>query len=215
VSAPQAEPLYESGEGALLLADISGYTSFLQAVATAHAHDAFAGGNIPEAYRLMSSLLDGIVGSVVPPFTLSKLEGDAVFAYGRLGPDIPRGTAMLDCIRRCHADFRDRLADVGQVWTCSCEACLRAATLDLKFVLHTGGYVAQRIAGSHEVSGPSVVMAHRLLKNRAATVIGTGAYALLTDAAVSALDVPVESAVPMTEEVEHYAPIRTFVFALT
>jgi len=67
-------------DGPLILADIGGYTSFLRIVQVAHADDAFADGNVPDAYAFVSSLLDGIVGQLVPPFTLSKLEGDAVFA---------------------------------------------------------------------------------------------------------------------------------------
>ena len=59
--------------GPLVLADISGYTAFLQSVATAHADDAFADGAIPEAYGILTRLLDGIVTGLVPPFTLSKL----------------------------------------------------------------------------------------------------------------------------------------------
>ena len=78
-------------DGPLLLADIGGYTAFLRAVATAHESDAFANGAIPDAYAMMSSLLDGIVGRLVPPFTLSKLEGDAVFAYATDGSTVPRG----------------------------------------------------------------------------------------------------------------------------
>jgi hypothetical protein len=201
-----------AGEGPLLLADISGYTSFLQAVATAHQDDAFADGAVPEAYRMMSSLLDGIVTSVVPPFTLSKLEGDAVFAFARIGPDVPRGDAVLAWIRRCHADFGARLAQVGELWTCSCDACSRANTLDLKFILHAGRFVEQEIAGSRELSGPDVVMAHRLLKNHGAEVVGHGSYGLLSAAAVSQLDVPIDAAVPATETYEHYQPIDVFVF---
>lgn len=203
-----------AGEGPLLLADISGYTSFLQAVAVAHRDDAFAGGNVPEAYRMMSSLLDGIVGAIVPPFTLAKLEGDAVFAYAPTTADVPRGEAVLECIRRCYATFSADLAQVGGVWTCTCDACLRADTLDLKFVLHAGQYVEQQIAGSRELVGPDVVMAHRLLKNRGAERLGHGAYALVTAAAASKLEVPVSSATPMTETYEHYEPIDAFLFAL-
>ena len=70
-----------AASGLFLLADISGYTGFLQAVGNAHGLDMSANGEVPPAYPLMSSLLDGIIGSVVPPFTLSKLEGDAVFAF--------------------------------------------------------------------------------------------------------------------------------------
>jgi hypothetical protein len=46
--------------GTMLLADISGYTAFLQGVAEAHAADMRAGRFVPEAYPLLASLLDGI-----------------------------------------------------------------------------------------------------------------------------------------------------------
>ncbi|MEO8246612.1 MAG: DUF2652 domain-containing protein [Chloroflexota bacterium] len=204
----------QQAEGPLLLADIGGYTSFLQDVAVAHRDDAFAGGAVPEAYRLMSSLLDGIVSKVVPPFALAKLEGDAVFAIASARDEVPTGAALLDCLRACHDDFRARLAEVGEVWTCTCTACLRADALELKFILHSGAYVVQEIAGSREVIGPEVVMAHRLLKNHAAETLGSGAYALLTDAAVRRLGVPTDGAVPLTETYEHYAPISALVFAV-
>jgi hypothetical protein len=56
-----------AASGLLLLADIGGYTSFLQSVALAHQDDAFADGAVPDAYAVMANLLDGIVGRVVPP----------------------------------------------------------------------------------------------------------------------------------------------------
>ena len=58
-------------------------------------------------------------------------------------------------------------------------------------------------------------MAHRLLKNGAADLLGHGAYLLLTAAAASWLEVPVTGATPMTETYEHYPPIDTFALALT
>jgi len=201
-------------EGPLLLADISGYTSFLTDVEVAHQHDAFANGNIPEAYGLMSSLLDGIVAKIVPPFTLAKIEGDAVFAFATADNAVPRGEAFLDCVRACYAEFAARRAQAGALWTCTCDACARAGSLDLKFILHAGTYVLQEIAGSRELSGPAVVMAHRLLKNGAAQVVGDGAYVLLSAAAARWLEVPVADAIPMSETYEHYAPIDTFALAL-
>lgn len=99
-----------AADGPLLLADISGYTSFLQDVEVAHRDDAFAGGAIPEAYGLMSSLLDGIVAKIAPPFTLAKIEGDAVFAFATAEDDVPRGPAFLDCVRACYAEFASRRA---------------------------------------------------------------------------------------------------------
>lgn len=204
----------EVADGPLLIADISGYTSFLQAVAVAHRDDAFAGGAVPEAYRLMSSLLDGIVGSVERVFTLSKLEGDAVFAFARAGAQLPDGPQLLDCVRACYADFRTQLAQVGGLWSCACEACARATSLDLKFILHAGHFVVQEIAGRAELSGPDVVMTHLLLKTNASQLVGAHAYALVTAAAASRLGVPVEAAVPMTESFEHYPPVDAYLVAL-
>lgn len=53
-------------DGLLLLADIGGYTAFLGSVTSAHRDDAFADGRVPDAYALVSSLLDGIVERMVP-----------------------------------------------------------------------------------------------------------------------------------------------------
>jgi hypothetical protein len=202
-------------EGPLLLADISGYTSFLRDVEVTHRDDAFANGAIPDAYGLMSSLLDGIVAKVIPPFRLSKLEGDAVFAFAAVGDAVPRGSDLVECVHACYADFAARLAEAGDIWTCTCDACSRANQLDLKFILHYGRYVLQEIAGSRELTGPDVVMAHRLLKNGAATAMGSRPYLLLTAAAASGLEVPLGDAVPMSETYEHYAPIETFAIPLS
>lgn len=208
----QAPP--RAADGPLLLADIGGYTSFLRAVATSHADDAFANGAIPDAYAMMSSLLDGIVGRLVPPFTLSKLEGDAVFAYATHSAILPRGAALRACLAACYAEFRERLGAAHGVWTCRCDACLRIDTLELKFILHAGPFIIQEIAGRPELVGPEVVMAHRLLKTEAAELVGHGAYALLTEAAVRRFDVPTDASIALVATYEHYPPIDTFVFPL-
>ena len=199
--------------GPLVLADISGYTSFLQTVAFAHRDDAFADGLVPEAYEVLSGLLDGIVGLLVPPFTLSKLEGDAVFAYSDDSTSIPRGQEALDCFGECYADFRHRVDNVYAISTCWCDACSGIDRLDLKFILHAGSFVIQDIAGQRELVGPQVVLAHRLLKSRAADLVGHNGYVLVTDAAADALDIPSEDAVQLSEthDDEH---VSAHVFAL-
>jgi hypothetical protein len=203
-----------AAEGPLLIADISGYTSFFRDVEEAHRDVVLADGATPEAYGLMSTLLSGIVGRIVPPFTLAKLEGDAVFVFATAGVAVPHGEALIDLIRVAHADFVAGRDDVMEATICDCEACTRAGRLDLKFVLHAGKYVLQEIAGSRELSGPEVVMTHRLLKNGAAAALGSGAYLLVTDAAARSLDLPTATAMTMTETYEHYAPIDTFAIAL-
>ena len=204
-----------AAEGPLLIADISGYTSFFQDVESAHRDDAFANGATPEAYGLMSTLLGGIVKRIVPPFALAKLEGDAVFVFGTADDAIPRGDDFVDMIRWTYDEFAAGRDEAALLTTCTCGACTRAGSLDLKFVLHAGKYVLQDIAGSRELTGLDVVLAHRLLKNRVAEVVGTGGYLLVTDAAARALDVPIDRAVPMSETYEHYAPIDTYAIPLS
>ena len=200
--------------GTFLLADISGYTSFLENVRVAHEDDAFADGQIPSAYGLMSGLLDGIANRVDPPFTFVKFEGDAVFAVAP-GDIAPRSEEMLDCIEGCYRDFVERLADAGVVWTCTCNACSRMNTLDLKFVIHHGDYIVQTVGPRIEVLGPDVNIAHRLLKNQAASEVGAKAYALYTDAAVNALLLPLSYAHPLIEPIEGMQPVNVRVIPLT
>ena len=199
--------------GSLVLADISGYSAFLQGVAYEHRNDAFAGGKVPHAYGVISSLLDGIVQRLVPPFTLSKLEGDAVFVYAT-DDSAPRGQALLDCIGACYADFRERVATAHTVWPCSCEPCRRIDELDLKFVLHAGPFVIQAIAGRDELAGPEVVVAHRLLKSHAGDAVGHAAFALITDAASEWLDVPTDGGISVVEECQPSPPVSGRAFAL-
>ena len=52
--------------GAIVRANISGYTAFLDGVRVAHEADAFAGGRISDAHGLVASLLDGIATGIDP-----------------------------------------------------------------------------------------------------------------------------------------------------
>ncbi len=201
-----------AASGPLVLADLSGYTSFLRDVAEAHP-DAFAGGAVPNAYGLISSLLDGIIRHLAPPFTLSKIEGDAVFVFAEDADVVPRGSDLLECLHACYADFQQTLGEARAATLCTCGVCSRD-TLDLKFVLHAGPFVLQPIGGGRELSGPEVVMAHRLLKSDAAALTGNRAYALTSDAAVARFRIPTDLAVPLVESFEHYPPITVHVFPL-
>ena len=199
------------GRGTLLLVDISGYTAFLQAVAEAHAGDLAAGTFVPEAYPLLTSLLGGIVERVTPPFVLSEIEGDAVFAFG---PDHDlelRGASVLTCLGGCYEAYRARLEAARDLMICACDACSSISGLELKFIMHHGDYVVQSIAGHQKLLGPDVTAAHLLLKNHVRDVIGRSAYALLTASAATHLEVPLDHAHAITEEYEHYPTIRGYV----
>ncbi len=54
---------------------------------------------------------------------------------------------LLDTIERCYFGFRRRRRDVRQATSCECNACVRIPDLDLKFVVHHGAAILQKVAG--------------------------------------------------------------------
>src|SRR5574338_1601031 len=138
--------------GYLVLADISGYTSFLMQTELDHAQE------------ILSDLLETIVRRFQTLLTLHKLEGDAVFAYA---PEsrIIRGETLLEMIEAAYVDFRERLHNVRRHTTCTCRACQNIPILDLKFMVHHGDYILQDIGGVRELAGSDVNLVHRLMKN--------------------------------------------------
>ena len=186
----------------LLIADISGYTGYLSGVELAHADD------------ILADLMDTIVSSLQPGFRLAKLEGDAAFTFA-LTEKID-GSLLLDTIERCYFAFRRRRRDVGQATSCQCNACVRIPDLNLKFVVHHGRILRQRVAGHEELLGPDVIVAHRLLKNRVVEVTGVEAYALFTQSCVDVMDVDVSALGmwAMSETYEHIGTISAWVHDL-
>jgi len=117
-----AHPYPRVDTGTLLLADISGYTAFLEAVAAAHPEMTDPGGKVPPAYPVMSSLLDLVVERVAPLFRLAEVEGDAVFAYalgGRLTGDAP---TLLGIVRSAYGAFRERIEEAMVLQRHECRA---------------------------------------------------------------------------------------------
>ncbi len=163
----------------LLIADISGYTSYLAGVELDHAQD------------ILADLVATVVTALRPTFRLAKLEGDAAFTIApteRLD-----GSILLDTIERCYFGFRRRRRDVRQATSCECNACVRIPDLNLKFVVHSGVVARQRVFGLEELVGADVIVVHRLLKNTVVETTGIDAYALFSDACVSAMGLEPDS----------------------
>lgn len=199
--------------GTLLLADISGYTAFLDSVRVAHQDAAFADGRTPDAYAMMSSFLQGIASTIDPPFWIVKFEGDAVFAVAEES-FTPRGRVMIDLIGDCYRDFVARRDAAGLIWTCTCAACSGKGTLDLKFIIHHGEFFVQTIGTQVEAVGPDVNIAHRLLKNGAVEAVHSHAYALFTSSATDDLGLMLSEAVPLIETIDGSRDIATLVTPL-
>jgi uncharacterized protein YndB with AHSA1/START domain len=172
-----------------LIADISGYTSYLAGVEIDHAQD------------IIADLVGTVVTALRPAFRLAKLEGDAAFTYAPA--EKVDGTILLDTIERCYFGFRRRRRDVRQATSCECNACVRIPDLNLKFVVHHGQALHHKMAGRDELMGSDVIVVHRLLKNGVEEWLDMSAYALITQACLDAMAVdPV--ALGMTEITETY-----------
>jgi hypothetical protein len=178
----------------LLIADISGYTGYLAGVELDHAHD------------ILADLMGTIVSALRPGFRLAKLEGDAAFTFAVT--EKVDGSLLLDAIERCYFGFRRRRRDVRQATSCECNACMRIPDLNLKFVVHHGTILRQRVAGHQELLGPDVILVHRLLKNDVVASTGIEAYALFSQQCAEAMDVDV-SALGMRAASQTYEHIGT------
>jgi hypothetical protein len=185
-----------------LIADISGYTGYLADVELDHAQD------------ILADLVGAVVTALRPNFRLAKLEGDAAFTF--MTAETVDGSMLLDTIERCYFGFRRRRRDVRQATSCECNACVRIPDLDLKFVVHHGEAIQQKVAGRQELLGSDVIVVHRLLKNSVVEQLGIDAYALISQACIDASDLD-PAALGMREHVETYeriGDVRTWVHDL-
>src|SRR5687768_7996941 len=187
----------ETQHGYLVLADISGYTSYLAGVELTHARD------------ILTELLNLIVEHFRPFLSIVKLEGDAVFAHVPK-TKIVRDETLLELFESTYFAFRDRVEGIRRRTTCQCNACKAIPTLDLKFILHFGEYVLQNVFGITELVGSDVNLTHRLLKNHVNEATGWKAYALFTEAGLMQMNVKLENLHEQVEGYEHLGEVKTY-----
>jgi len=182
-----------------VIADISGYTHFVSGVELDHAQD------------IIADIMDTLVRALRPPFRLVKFEGDAAFVYALA--DKVDGSLLQDSIEAAYFAFRKRLRNIKQANSCECEACRRMQSLDVKFVVHHGEFIRQRMSGREELAGRDVILVHRLLKNDVGKRFGAHAYALYSDACVRAMgiDPKAQGLVEHAEAIEHIGETKCWV----
>jgi uncharacterized protein YndB with AHSA1/START domain len=183
----------------LVIADISGYTGYLAGVELDHAMD------------ILADLIDTIVGSLRPPFHLSKLEGDAAFVY--LAGGSVDGLHLQNVVEATYYEFRRRLRNITSTSICECDACRHIPSLDLKFVVHHGLVAKQVMSGHEELVGRDVILVHRLLKNSVESKVGKRPYALYTDQFVKAggIDPAVQAMIPHSEAIDIIGEVKGWV----
>jgi len=184
--------------GYLVLADISGYTAFVAKTEIEHADIA------------LSFLLETIVEKLSDLLTISKLEGDAVFAYVQ-ADKLSDGKALLEMIDNTYLGFRDKAEELYGRSTCPCRACQSIPTLDLKFMVHHGDFIIQQVAGIKDLLGTDVNLVHRLAKNHVAESTGWNGYALFTNQGLERMQADKKAFVQQTESYEHLGEVETFV----
>lgn len=188
--------MIDTRHGYLLLADISGYTSYVASTELTHSQE------------ILSELLALIVSSFSRRMTIHKLEGDAVFAYVAESK-LERGEALLELIESTYMSFRNKRDAAQRRTTCTCNACRNIPNLDLKFIAHYGEYVVQEIMERKELVGSDVNLVHRLLKNHVAEATGWKAYALFTERCLERLGLHPEGLYEEVESYEYLGDVRT------
>lgn len=161
-------------QGHLLIADISGYTAYL------------GGSELEHAQQVLQALLELLIAQTRPPLAISRTAGDAVISYA-LSDVRLQGQTFIEMIEDTYVAFRTAIDRIVMNTTCKCNACANVQSLDLKFFVHYGTFVVQKLAGRDELVGNDVNLIHRLTKNHVVEKTGIAAYALYTDAVLRQL----------------------------
>lgn len=190
-------------KGFLILADISGYTAFLTQAELEHAED------------ILSNLLQVLLNNLEKTFIVSKLEGDAIFAYAPEGR-FTQAQTLLEVVENLYCVFARTIQHMSRNTTCTCKACELIPTLDLKILLHFGTFILSNIGGRQELSGPDVILVHRLLKNEITSATEIDAYLFISQVCVEAiqLEAYVTNMKPHQEHYQHFGDVHGFVHNL-
>lgn len=157
----------------LIIADISGYTRYMTANAKTLAH----------SQTIITELVKAIIKQIELPLEVAKLEGDAVFLFcrkeGGARPWTETKQIVGDKLFTFFRRFSEKVSELSQSTTCTCNACTHIEKLRLKVVVHSGEALFHRVLNFIELAGVDVIIVHRLLKNS----VEADQYLLLTEAA--------------------------------
>lgn len=189
--------------GHLVIADISGYTRFLTESELDHANG------------ILEELLNAVIAAINAPLTLSSIEGDAVLLYGETRQGTI-GQSVVDSVERLYTSFASALETMVLNTTCQCNACVNINTLGLKIVMHCGEFALSSIGGRETLTGPDVILIHRLLKNNVIADTGISDYLFVTEACVADLGIEaiVSGWTPHSERYELVGRVSGYVSSL-
>ena len=186
----------------IVLADISGYTRFMVENQMSAVH----------GQQCITYLIETLIRQIDIPLRLQEIEGDALFLYAEDPGSDAGWQDVLQQVPTKLMRFFDAFyegAVLGiEATPCECAICRNSDELALKIVVHTGTAVFHQIGGFNKVSGPDVILAHRLLKNS----VPEKEYLLLSETAYKTLDQHLEGPFhEATESYDGFGDINTFV----
>jgi len=182
----------------LLIADIGGYTEYMQA------HRSILGHAEAATTRMLGKVVDA-----ARDFDLIEIEGDAAFLSREADGLDGRATlaAITDAAVAMHRAFhvQRRLVELNM---CPCESCTQTTDLKLKFVAHVGEVATQTIKRRRKLIGVDVIFVHRLLKNP----VPVPEYVLVSEdlyqgAGAAAPDRPMQE---ISQDLEGIGSVRTY-----
>jgi hypothetical protein len=182
----------------LLIADIGGYTAYMQS------HRSMLGHAEAATTRLLKQVIGAARG-----FDLIEIEGDAAFLSrdaGRLD-DTAALAAVDEAVVAMHRAFHaERLLVERNL--CPCVSCRQTSELKLKFVAHVGEVAVQTIRRRRKLVGMDVIFVHRLLKNS----VPVPEYVLLSEDLHrgGGASAPDRQAREITMDLEGIGPVRTY-----
>ncbi len=170
----------ESQYGYFLLADISGFSSYL------------AGVELEHASGILQKLLEGIVRKIEPVFRVQDFDIDSVFAFVPEA-EISPFENLYGLVEDTYVEFKGNLTEIGNHITCNCAACRDVTSLDLKFMVHHGEYILSNIQEKPMLFGldPTLVR-NRNWKEAVSASVSWRGYVLFTESCLTSLHVPVE-----------------------
>jgi len=182
----------------LLIADIGGYTQYMQ----------FHRSILGHAEAATRQMLDSVVRAA-RGFDLIEIEGDAAFLSREV--DGSNGHATLAAVTQAagamHRAFHEkrRLIELNM---CPCGSCKQTSALKLKFVAHVGEVATQTIKRRRKLVGVDVIYVHRLLKNP----VDVPEYVLISDDLYreGGTTPPGPAMQEIQQDLEGIGPVRTY-----
>lgn len=192
-----------SQQGYIAIANIFGYTSFLNKT------------EIDHAQSIVNNLLNTLIENIKPPLVFSKIEGDSIFIYKPENGFI-KGQTLIEAVENLYYIFALTRETMHRNTVCPCKACRVMTDLDLKFVFHYGTYSFTAVNGHQDIIGPDVMTVRNLSNSPIPESTGIKGFAFITDDFVKALEMEefTRDLNTYSETCEHIGEIKGFVYDL-